>query len=62
MLFSFYQQVMGFGLFLLNNRDVSIYKLEKKQRLNLGKIDKFFKVNVFQHCTFSTFVLSKLPV
>ncbi|CAK8686198.1 unnamed protein product [Clavelina lepadiformis] len=36
-------KVMGFGLFLLNNRDISIYKLQDKKRLNLNKIDKFFK-------------------
>uniref|UniRef100_H2YIL7 Cytoplasmic FMR1-interacting protein n=1 Tax=Ciona savignyi TaxID=51511 RepID=H2YIL7_CIOSA len=35
--------VMGFGLFLLNNKDVNIYKLHDKKRLNLTKIDKFFK-------------------
>nr|XP_026694999.1 cytoplasmic FMR1-interacting protein 1 homolog [Ciona intestinalis] len=34
---------MGFGLFLLNNKDVNIYKLHDKKRLNLTKIDKFFK-------------------
>jgi len=36
-------KVMGFGLFLLDNRDVNIYKLNDKKRLNLNKIDKFFK-------------------
>jgi len=35
---------MGFGLFLLNNKDVNIYKLQDKKKLNLSKIDKFFKV------------------
>ncbi|XP_039270661.1 cytoplasmic FMR1-interacting protein 2-like [Styela clava] len=40
-------KVMGFGLCLLDNRDihkdVNIYKLQDKKKLHLTKIDKFFK-------------------
>jgi len=39
-------QVMGFGLFLLDGKEVSIYKLESRRRINLTKIDKIFKVRI----------------
>lgn len=41
-LFSF--QVMGFGLYLMDGSVSNIYKLDAKKRINLNKIDKFFKV------------------
>jgi len=42
---------MGFGLFLLDGKEVSIYKLESRRRINLTKIDKIFKV-----CTLSAWL------
>uniref|UniRef100_UPI00358DFFAE cytoplasmic FMR1-interacting protein 2-like n=1 Tax=Myxine glutinosa TaxID=7769 RepID=UPI00358DFFAE len=36
-------KVMGFGLFLMDGDKSSIYKLDAKKRINIGKIDKFFK-------------------
>lgn len=39
-------QVMGFGLFLLDGKEVTIYKLESKRKINISKIDKIFKVIV----------------
>uniref|UniRef100_A0A8D0GPZ1 Cytoplasmic FMR1 interacting protein 2 n=1 Tax=Sphenodon punctatus TaxID=8508 RepID=A0A8D0GPZ1_SPHPU len=38
-----YFQVMGFGLYLMDGNVSNIYKLDAKKRINLGKIDKFFK-------------------
>jgi len=35
---------MGFGLFLLDGKEVSIYKLENRRKINLKEIDKIFKV------------------
>lgn len=37
-------QVMGFGLYLMDGNSSNIYKLDTKKRINLTKIDKFFKV------------------
>lgn len=43
-------QVMGFGLFLIDNmetegsREVNINKLDSKKRISLSRIDKIFKV------------------
>lgn len=37
-------QVMGFGLFLMDNELCNINKLDQKKKLNLGKIDRIFKV------------------
>lgn len=37
-------QVMGFGLYLMDGNSSNIYKLDAKKRINLPKIDKFFKV------------------
>lgn len=37
-------QVMGFGLYLMDGSVSNIYKLDAKKRINLTKIDKFFKV------------------
>lgn len=37
-------QVMGFGLYLMDGNSSNIYKLDAKKRINLSKIDKFFKV------------------
>ncbi|XP_026121450.1 cytoplasmic FMR1-interacting protein 1 homolog isoform X1 [Carassius auratus] len=36
-------KVMGFGLYLMDGTNSSIYKLDAKKRINLTKIDKFFK-------------------
>lgn len=41
-------QVMGFGLYLMDGNVSNIYKLDAKKRINLGKIDKFFKVRLVQ--------------
>lgn len=35
---------MGFGLYLMDGSVSNIYKLDAKKRINLTKIDKFFKV------------------
>uniref|UniRef100_A0A8C1LPQ8 Cytoplasmic FMR1 interacting protein 1 n=2 Tax=Cyprinus carpio TaxID=7962 RepID=A0A8C1LPQ8_CYPCA len=35
--------VMGFGLYLMDGTNSNIYKLDAKKRINLTKIDKFFK-------------------
>lgn len=35
---------MGFGLYLMDGNSSNIYKLDAKKRINLTKIDKFFKV------------------
>lgn len=40
----FLLQVMGFGLYLMDGSVSNIYKLDAKKRINLAKIDKFFKV------------------
>lgn len=42
---------MGFGLYLMDGNVSNIYKLDAKKRINLSKIDKFFKVRLllFQH-------------
>lgn len=42
--FFFFFQVMGFGLYLMDGSVSNIYKLDAKKRINLAKIDKFFKV------------------
>lgn len=39
-------QVMGFGLYLMDGNVSNIYKLDAKKRINLSKIDKFFKVGL----------------
>lgn len=39
-------QVMGFGLYLMDGNVSNIYKLDAKKRINLSKIDKFFKVRI----------------
>uniref|UniRef100_A0A9J8BDP1 Cytoplasmic FMR1-interacting protein n=3 Tax=Cyprinus carpio TaxID=7962 RepID=A0A9J8BDP1_CYPCA len=36
-------KVMGFGLYLMDGTNSNIYKLDAKKRINLTKIDKFFK-------------------
>uniref|UniRef100_A0AAX7TC51 Cytoplasmic FMR1 interacting protein 2 n=1 Tax=Astatotilapia calliptera TaxID=8154 RepID=A0AAX7TC51_ASTCA len=41
-----YFQVMGFGLYLMDGNVSNIYKLDAKKRINLSKIDKFFKLQV----------------
>lgn len=38
-------QVMGFGLYLMDGSVSNIYKLDAKKRINLSKIDKYFKVS-----------------
>lgn len=40
-------QVMGFGLYLMDGSVSNIYKLDAKKRINLSKIDKYFKVSSF---------------
>lgn len=50
-------QVMGFGLYLMDGNSSNIYKLDAKKRINLTKIDKFFKVcswrnKVINECVF----------
>lgn len=37
---------MGFGLYLMDGSVSNIYKLDAKKRINLSKIDKFFKVKL----------------
>lgn len=37
-------QVMAFGLFLMDNKENSIYKMDGKKRINLTKIDRILKV------------------
>lgn len=41
-----FPQVMGFGLFLMDNEACNINKLDQKKKLNLGKIDRIFKVRM----------------
>ncbi|XP_056269934.1 cytoplasmic FMR1-interacting protein 1 homolog [Pseudoliparis swirei] len=36
-------KVMGFGLYLMDGNSSNVYKLDAKKRVNLTKIDKFFK-------------------
>ncbi|XP_030661197.1 cytoplasmic FMR1-interacting protein 1 isoform X5 [Nomascus leucogenys] len=36
-------KVMGFGLYLMDGSVSNIYKLDAKKRINLSKIDKYFK-------------------
>ncbi|XP_036834862.1 cytoplasmic FMR1-interacting protein 1 homolog isoform X3 [Oncorhynchus mykiss] len=36
-------KVMGFGLYLMDGSNSNIYKMDAKKRINLTKIDKFFK-------------------
>uniref|UniRef100_A0A8C7FPZ4 Cytoplasmic FMR1 interacting protein 1 n=2 Tax=Oncorhynchus TaxID=8016 RepID=A0A8C7FPZ4_ONCKI len=36
-------KVMGFGLYLMDGSNSNIYKMDAKKRINLIKIDKFFK-------------------
>lgn len=40
-------KVMGFGLYLMDGSVSNIYKLDAKKRINLSKIDKYFKVSYF---------------
>lgn len=35
---------MAFGLFLMDNKENSIYKMDSKKRINLSRIDKILKV------------------
>ena len=35
---------MGFGLFLMDSKEININKLDGRRKLNLLKIDKIFKV------------------
>ena len=35
---------MGFGLFLMDGKEVNINRLDGKRKVNLSKIDKIFKV------------------
>uniref|UniRef100_A0A674EBP9 Cytoplasmic FMR1 interacting protein 1 n=1 Tax=Salmo trutta TaxID=8032 RepID=A0A674EBP9_SALTR len=36
-------KVMGFGLYLMDGSNSNIYKMDAKKRINLNKVDKFFK-------------------
>uniref|UniRef100_A0A4W3K787 Cytoplasmic FMR1-interacting protein n=1 Tax=Callorhinchus milii TaxID=7868 RepID=A0A4W3K787_CALMI len=40
-------KVMGFGLYLMDGTVSNIYKLDAKKRINLSRIDKFFKVDLW---------------
>lgn len=40
----FMLQVMGFGLFLMDNEICNINKLDQKKKINLSKLDRIFKV------------------
>lgn len=51
---------MGFGLYLMDGNVSNIYKLDAKKRINLSKIDKFFKVSICR--CFSLGLLSKESV
>lgn len=44
--FILFFKVMGFGLYLMDGSVSNIYKLDAKKRINLNKIDKFFKVAI----------------
>ena len=35
---------MGFGLFLMDSKEININKLDGRKKINLTKIDKIFKV------------------
>lgn len=48
---------MGFGLYLMDGNVSNIYKLDAKKRINLSKIDKFFKVRLL---LFSASLLSRV--
>lgn len=50
---------MGFGLYLMDGTNSNIYKLDAKKRINLTKIDKFFKVRVYL-CAFSNINVHKI--
>lgn len=43
---------MGFGLYLMDGNVSNIYKLDAKKRINLSKIDKFFKVRLLYSAYF----------
>lgn len=47
---------MGFGLYLIDGTNSNIYKLDAKKRINLTKIDKFFKVCTCA-CAFHVYVI-----
>lgn len=42
-------QVMGFGLFLMDGKEVNINKLDSRRKVNLAKVDKIFKVSETLH-------------
>lgn len=48
-----WRQVMGFGLYLMDGNVSNIYKLDAKKRINLSKIDKFFKVKALSRICIS---------
>lgn len=51
---------MGFGLYLMDGNVSNIYKLDAKKRINLSKIDKFFKVRLFFVVAFSDALSSRV--
>uniref|UniRef100_A0A673FVE0 Cytoplasmic FMR1-interacting protein n=1 Tax=Sinocyclocheilus rhinocerous TaxID=307959 RepID=A0A673FVE0_9TELE len=55
-------KVMGFGLYLMDGTNSNIYKLDAKKRINLTKIDKFFKVQMLFYLLYpSMFFLIAWP-
>ena len=37
---------MGFGLYLMDGKEININKLDGRRRVNFSRIDKIFKVGV----------------
>ena len=35
--------MLAFGLFLLDSKEINIYKLDQKKRISLSRIDKIFR-------------------
>jgi len=51
---------MGFGLFLLDGKEITIYKLDQRKKINLSKIDKIFKVGrkkLDVYCIFLLYII-----
>ena len=36
---------MGFGLYLMDGKEININKLDGRRKINLAKVDKIFKVS-----------------
>jgi len=41
---------MAFGLFMMDNPNNSIYKMDQKKRISISKIDKILKVRDQEQC------------